>query len=104
MNKILLIGCGHMGSALLKSWYKNKSNKITVVDPKSYRKITNKYGGGVKAFNDITKVRDTSIFNIVIFAIKPQITPSVLKNFKNLNFKKKCIIYKYNSRKKDFFF
>ena len=27
MNKILLIGCGHMGSALLNAWYNKKSKQ-----------------------------------------------------------------------------
>ena len=39
MNNILLIGCGHMGSSLLNSWYKIKTNNFTIVDPKNYKLI-----------------------------------------------------------------
>ena len=39
MNNILLVGCGHMGSALLKKWTEFKINKITVIDPIQYNKI-----------------------------------------------------------------
>ena len=41
MNSVLIIGCGHMGSALLNLWSKNKFYKFTVVDPLKY-KIINK--------------------------------------------------------------
>ena len=30
MNKVLLVGCGHMGSALLNEWMNLKSHSITV--------------------------------------------------------------------------
>ena len=39
MNKILLIGCGHMGTALLKAWSKKTNNKFIVVDPIQYKTI-----------------------------------------------------------------
>ena len=34
MKKILLIGCGHMGSALLDSWIVSKKYSINIIDPK----------------------------------------------------------------------
>ena len=43
MNNILIIGCGHMGSALLDLWIKNKLYKFTVVDPLKYKIIKGKY-------------------------------------------------------------
>ena len=36
MNKVLLVGCGHMGSALLNEWMNLKSHSLAVVDPLSY--------------------------------------------------------------------
>ena len=39
MNNVLIIGCGHMGSALLDLWSKNKLYKFTVVDPLKYKII-----------------------------------------------------------------
>ena len=44
MNKILLIGCGHMGSALLNAWTYKTNYSYLVVDPVNYKKIKNKYG------------------------------------------------------------
>ena len=37
MRKILLVGCGHMGSALLDAWYRKTSFNISVIDPKTYK-------------------------------------------------------------------
>ena len=42
MNKILLIGCGHMGSALLQAWLQQKNISFDVVDPLNYKKINKK--------------------------------------------------------------
>ena len=42
MNKVLIIGCGHMGSALLKEWSKHKYYQFTVIDPISYKIIHKK--------------------------------------------------------------
>ena len=42
MNKILLIGCGHMGSALLQAWLQQKKIYFYVVDPFNYKKINKK--------------------------------------------------------------
>ena len=36
MKKVLLIGCGHMGSALLTSWLDSKKYHITIIDPLKY--------------------------------------------------------------------
>ena len=36
MIKILLVGCGHMGSALLTKWIKNKRYSLSVIDPIKY--------------------------------------------------------------------
>ena len=35
MSKILLVGCGHMGSALLDAWVNLKSYSFYIVDPYS---------------------------------------------------------------------
>ena len=43
MNRVLLVGCGHMGSALLSEWIKLKSHSLTVVDPLSYNFLKKKF-------------------------------------------------------------
>ena len=42
MNKVLIIGCGHMGSALLEAWQKLKTYQFTVVDPLNYKLVKKK--------------------------------------------------------------
>ena len=42
MRKVLLVGCGHMGSALLNAWMDLKSYSFTVVDPFNYNKLKKK--------------------------------------------------------------
>ena len=42
MNKILLVGCGHMGSALLDAWYRKTASNISVIDPITYNNFYSK--------------------------------------------------------------
>ena len=39
MIKVLLVGCGHMGSALIMSWLNLKSYSFTIVDPYNFNKL-----------------------------------------------------------------
>ena len=56
MNKILLIGCGHMGSSLLRAWHKKTSDHFTIIDPKQYNKLNRTYKKKVLAFDNIDKI------------------------------------------------
>ena len=91
MNKILLIGCGHMGSALLKAWAKNEKYIFLVVDPKNYSKINLNYGGKIKGFKSIEEIEDLFSIDILIFAVKPQIIKKILNNFYKYSFKKNIV-------------
>ena len=74
MNKILLVGCGHMGSALLNEWMNLKSYSLTVVDPFSYDFLKKKYyKKKIRIFNKTPNQNEIKKFDIIIFAIKPQI-------------------------------
>jgi len=91
MNKILLIGCGHMGSALMRAWIHQKNICFYVVDPFNYKKINKKKYNKVKAYKSLLEIKDLSSIDIVIFAIKPQITKIVLKEISSFTFNKKTI-------------
>jgi pyrroline-5-carboxylate reductase len=91
MNKILLAGCGHMGLALLKSWQSKTNSLFTVIDPAKYRGINKTFAKRVIAVKSISEVKNIAEFNLIIFAIKPQILEEVLKEFKDYKFNKKCI-------------
>ena len=73
MNKILLVGCGHMGSALLKSWLSKTKSLFTVIDPVQFKSINKTFNKRVIAVKSILEVKNISEFNLIIFAIKPQI-------------------------------
>ena len=90
MNKVLIIGCGHMGSALLKEWSKHKYYQFTVIDPISYKIIHKKIN--VKCFKSISEIKDTNIFDIIVLAVTPQIVAKVLGDYKILKFKKSCVL------------
>ena len=105
MNNILLIGCGHMGSSLLNSWYKIKTNNFTIVDPKNYKLIKKKYRNyKIDSYKSINNINNISKFNIVIFAIKPQISQLILREFKMLKFKKNTLFISIVAGKKISFF
>lgn len=104
MNKILLIGSGHMGTALLTAWNYKTNNQFTVVDPIQYTKINKKFKYKVKAFKSISKIKTTSQFDVIIFAIKPQITDEVLKNFSSYKFKRTAVFVSVVAGKKINFF
>ena len=104
MNKILLIGCGHMGSALLKSWSSNTNFSFIVVDPHQYKGVNKKFKTKVKAYKSIHEVKDSKKISIVIFAVKPQVIEDVMKDIKNFNFKPKTIFISIIAGKKINFF
>ncbi len=72
MKKILLIGCGHMGSALLSSWAGTNKYLITVVDPLKKDILTKKYKNKkIKIFKSILSTDKSIKYDFIIFATKP---------------------------------
>ena len=100
MNKILLVGCGHMGSALLKAWSLKMRYTFVVIDPVQHQNINKNYNSKVKAFKTLEEIKDLTLFDIIIFAIKPQIAEEVLLNFKKIKFKKKAVFVSIVAGKK----
>ena len=100
MNKILLIGCGHMGPALLNSWHNITSNYFSVVDPNKYVILRRTYKRRVSIFKSIDKIQNTQQFNIIIFAVKPQIARKVMKKFIGLKYNNKVLFISIIAGKK----
>ncbi len=105
MNKVLLIGCGHMGSALLDACINLKSYSFTVVDPFNIKFLKKKY----RKYNiDILSEGPSQIaikkFDIIIFAIKPQVCQKVIVKYINYNFKNNSLICSIVAGKKINFF
>jgi len=104
MNKILLVGCGHMGSALLKAWTLTTNNSFVVIDPIQYQKINTNYNSKVKALKSVNELKNVKLFDVVIFAVTPQISENVLKNFSKFKFKKTNVFVSIVAGKKISFF
>ena len=104
MNKILLIGCGHMGNSLLEAWIKEKNNSFIIIDPKNYKKINIKYKKKVKAFRFFKDIKIITKFNIVIFAVKPQSIIGVMEKISFNNFSSSTLFLSIIAGKKISFF
>lgn len=83
-KRILFVGCGKMGGALLGGLLKNNYNKnnILIIEPNT--NAAKEFGVDV-----VTDASMAAYFKaeIVIFAVKPQIIESVLADFKKDNYK-----------------
>ena len=105
MNKVLLVGCGHMGTALVKSWLNLNSYSFTVVDPFNFKKLKNKFNNKkIDILNKAPIQKEINKFDIIIFAVKPQIADKVLSEYKDFEFKKNSIISSIIAGKKIIFF
>ena len=105
MNKVLLVGCGHMGTALVKSWLNLNSYSFTVVDPFNFKKLKKKFNDKkIDILNKAPIQKEINKFDIIIFAVKPQIADRVLSEYKDFEFKKNSIISSVIAGKKIIFF
>ena len=93
MKKILLVGCGHMGEALLTSWLKSNNYHIGIIDPIKYRYLKNKYKSKhiqiAKSFSNLNKFFDV---DFIIFAVKPFDLKKVLVDFSDAKFKESTTV------------
>jgi len=73
LNKFLFIGCGKMGSAILQNFLKNNIDlkNIVIVDPEN--ELAN--------FKSLAEIENYFQADVVIFAIKPQNSEVILKEF-----------------------
>ncbi len=105
MTKILLVGCGHMGSALLMSWLNLKSYSFTVVDPYNLNHLKNKLKRKkIDILNKVPSNKKMKTFDIIIFAVRPQIANDVLCEYQNFKLKKNIVIGSIIAGKKINFF
>ncbi|OAN97555.1 hypothetical protein A8B75_04170 [Sphingomonadales bacterium EhC05] len=72
MTKILLLGCGNMGGALLKAWAEKSDHDLTVADPAELV-----LPDGVRQIRSVDEL-DQALFDTLIVALKPQMIDAVL--------------------------
>ena len=89
-----------MGSALLNAWSSKIDYSFVVIDPVKHQSVNRNFNSKVKAFKELSEVNNITLFDIIIFAIKPQIAEQVLKNFKKTKFKKKTVFVSIIAGKK----
>ncbi len=105
MTKVLLVGCGHMGSALLDSWLSLKTYSFTVVDPFNYKNLKTKFKKNkILVQKNVPSSIQIKKFDIIIFAIKPQVAQKVINDYKKFEFKKSAVIGSIIAGKKISFF
>ncbi len=100
MKKILLIGCGHMGSALLTSWIKSKKYSLTVIDPFKYKDLKKKYNNKIKILKKISNLSKSINYDFVVFATKPIDLNKILDEFSNYKFLNQTVIVSVIAGKK----
>ncbi len=101
-SKILLVGCGKMGTALLSGWLKSElvsSSEVIIIDPSP--NFVNEHG--IKHVNDFNELDSNYIPDIVLFAVKPQIMSDVVVAYKGLARKNTLFISIAAGKNIDFF-
>ena len=89
MKEILLIGCGHMGNALLNSWIGVNQYSFTVIDSYKYKFLKKKYSNKkIKIKKSILELKNLKNFYFIILAVKPVDLNSVLIQLNNLEINK----------------
>tara|TARA_B100000575_G_C23097862_1_gene633280 strand:+ start:245 stop:1069 length:825 start_codon:yes stop_codon:yes gene_type:complete len=101
MTNLLIVGCGHMGEAILVSLIKSKKYKITVIDPKRYYFLNKKYKNkSLNIIKSIDKLKKNIKFNFVLLAVKPIDIDNVLKELLLLNLGSKVVLVSIIAGKK----
>ena len=75
--KVLLVGCGKMGGALLTQWMRAVKDEFTIVDPFLDHPIE-----GARLFKTINALGGEK-FDLLIVAIKPQMVDEILPEYKD---------------------
>jgi pyrroline-5-carboxylate reductase len=82
--RVVLVGCGNMGFAMLSGWLsagKLKPENVMVVEPNA--ELRQRAGGlGVEAKPDAGNLADAAAPDLVIIAVKPQVIRDVLANYR----------------------
>lgn len=83
---LLLVGCGKMGTALLRGWLDHGMTKddVVVVEPAAAGREAIAEAAGVQPLDDVGRVPAGRQFRAVIFAVKPQMMAEVLPAYTDL--------------------
>ena len=68
-----------MGKSLLKGWLNSKIKNISIIDPKVGKNKKKLFK--LDLYDSLNKLKNIDSFNVIFFAVKPQIVDKVLKNY-----------------------
>src|SRR5262245_33787755 len=76
---ILLVGCGRMGSALVRGWRTAgmDPSRIVLIDPRPDPALL-EFAAGLRHYASAAEVPANLRFDIVIFAVKPQVMDAAI--------------------------
>ena len=77
-TRVLMIGCGQMGGALLTRWIESPEFQFTVISPSGSRQ----FPATVQSLRSVTGLGDSQ-FDIVVIGVKPQMIKEVLPDYLN---------------------
>ena len=80
-QKLLLVGCGKMGSALLTGWLGREidDTDVIVVEPSGGNFLQKRFN--VPVINSLDKLNVEFTPNIIVFAVKPQAMDQIVPNY-----------------------
>ncbi|ATZ17651.1 pyrroline-5-carboxylate reductase family protein [Mesoplasma melaleucae] len=99
MKKVLFIGLGHMGSALIKGVLSKKEHKIEVYGYDAIKEVQEKALANIsalKAFNDLKEVESENI-DFVVIGTRPMDVEPLCENLDKLNMDGKTVICMANA-------
>jgi pyrroline-5-carboxylate reductase len=83
LNSVGLVGCGNMGSALLRGWLKhNFVERIFIVAPHQESVLPYLNNNSIQWLEHPSQLPHA--LDCVVFAVKPQILPSILSDYQHL--------------------
>ena len=82
---LLLVGCGKMGSALLKGWLERgvAPNAITIIEPNAEIGKSLSQDKGVSVLASPIDLPDDYQPEIIVFAVKPQTMTDTVPNYRS---------------------
>ncbi len=101
MKRVLLIGCGHMGEALLVSWLKSKKYLINIIDPNRNKDLKKRYKNkNLKILYSISNFNEANEIDFIVFAVKPIHLDNAINQVSNLKLKNSVSIISVVAGKK----
>lgn len=78
-DRLLLVGCGKMGGAMLSGWRERgtAADDITVIEPHAELAEATRKAHGVRALETPEAVLGEAAPAVIIFAVKPQVMPDI---------------------------